>query len=50
MDVNIVLERPGHRVSRRRQKSSKVGLKHRVGREESKQWFQESYKLEIVEE
>ena len=50
MDVNIVLERPGHRVSRRRQRSSKVGLTHRVGREESKQWFQEFYELEIVEE
>ena len=50
MDVNIVLERLGHRVSRRRQRSSRVGLKHRVSREESKQWFQESYELEIVEE
>lgn len=50
MDVNIVLERPGHRVSRRRQRSSKVGLKHRVGREESMHWFQERYELEIVEE
>ena len=50
MDVNIVLERLGHRVSRRRQRSSRVGLKHRVSREESKQWFQEFYELEIVEE
>ena len=50
MDINVVLERPGHRVSRRRQRSSKVGMRHRVGREESKQWFQERYELEIVEE
>ena len=50
MDVNVVLERPGHRVSRRRQRSSRVGLKHRVGREESMNWFQERYELEIVEE
>ena len=50
MDVNVVLERPGHRVSRRRQRSARVGLKHRVGREESKLWFQEFYELEIVEE
>ena len=50
MDVNVVLERSGHRVSRRRQRSSRVGLKHRVGREESMHWFQERYELEIVEE
>tara|TARA_Y100000590_G_scaffold137029_1_gene156859 strand:+ start:378 stop:905 length:528 start_codon:yes stop_codon:yes gene_type:complete len=50
MDINVVLERPGHRVSRRRQRRSKVGMRHRVGREESKQWFQERYELEIVEE
>ncbi len=50
MDVNVVLERSGHRVSRRRQRSSRVGLKHRVGREESMNWFQERYELEIVEE
>ena len=50
MDVNVVLERSGHRVPRRRQRSSRVGLKHRVGREESMNWFQERYELEIVEE
>ncbi|MED5159096.1 MAG: 50S ribosomal protein L5 [Candidatus Thermoplasmatota archaeon] len=50
MDVNIVLERPGHRVSRRRQSSSRVGYGHRVGTEESKKWFTEQFELEIVEE
>ena len=50
MDVNIVLERPGHRVSRRRQRSSRVALSHRVSRDECKQWFAERYELEIVEE
>ena len=50
MDINIVLERPGHRVSRRRQGSSRVGYGHRVGPEESKKWFTERFGLEIVEE
>ena len=50
MDVNIVLERPGHRVSRRRQSSSRVGYGHRGGPEESKKWFAEQFELEIVEE
>jgi len=35
MDINVVLERPGHRVSRRRRRKSRVAVSHRVGREES---------------
>ena len=50
MDVNVVLERPGHRVSRRRRRKSKVSMPHRVGREESKEWFTEKFELKIVEE
>jgi len=50
MDVNVVLERTGHRVSRRRQRSAKVARSHRVGRDECKQWTVENYELEIVEE
>ena len=50
MDVNVVLERPGHRVSRRRQRSAKVARSHRVSRDECKQWIAENYELEIVEE
>jgi len=50
MDVNVVLERPGHRVSRRRRRKSRVSISHRIGREESKEWFAEHYELNIVEE
>ncbi|HIE64101.1 MAG: 50S ribosomal protein L5 [Methanobacteriota archaeon] len=50
MDINIVLERPGHRVSRRRRRSRKVAVNHRVEREESKEWFTERFGLTIVEE
>ena len=50
MDVNVVLERPGHRVSRRRRRKSKISMPHRVGREESKAWFTEKFELKIVEE
>ena len=50
MDVNVVLERPGHRVSRRRRRKSRVSISHRIGREESKEWFVEHYELNIVEE
>jgi large subunit ribosomal protein L5 len=50
MDINILLERPGHRIRHRRRRSSKVANKHRVYREESKVWFSERYGLTIVEE
>ena len=50
MDVNVVLERPGHRVSRRRRRKSRISKSHRVGKEESKEWFKEHFELNIVEE
>ena len=50
MDVNVVLERPGHRVSRRRRRKASVGTSHRVSREESLEWFQGRFDLTVVEE
>ena len=50
MDINVLLERPGHRIKHRRRRSSKVSTKHRVYREESKLWFQERFGINIVEE
>ena len=50
MDVNVVLERPGHRVARRRRRKSRVSAPHRVGRDESKDWFTGKFGLKIVEE
>ena len=50
MDVNIVLERPGHRVSRRRRRNTKVARNHRVIRDECKQWFVDNFGITIVEE
>lgn len=50
MDVNAVLERPGHRVSRRRHKKARVGRSHRVSRDESLEWFRGRFGLTVVEE
>ena len=50
MDINVVLERPGHRVRRRRRRSRKVGIEHGVSTEESRQWFAEKFGLTIMEE
>ncbi|MDP6864041.1 MAG: 50S ribosomal protein L5 [Candidatus Poseidoniaceae archaeon] len=50
MDINIVLERPGHRVSRRRRRSAKVAMNHRTTADEARAWFVENYGLKILEE
>ena len=50
MDITVVLERPGHRVSRRRRAKSKVGMKHRVSPDEARAWFVENFNINILEE
>lgn len=50
MDITVVLERPGHRVSRRRRAKSKVGMKHRVSADEARAWFVEKFNINILEE
>lgn len=49
MDINVVLERPGHRVSRRRVRSRKIPSKHGVTQEESQVYFSEKFELNITE-
>ena len=50
MDITVVLERPGHRVSRRRRAKSKVAMTHRLTADESREWFKENYNITILEE
>lgn len=50
MDITVVLERPGHRVSRRRRAKGKVGMDHRVTTDQSQAWFIENYGITIMEE
>jgi large subunit ribosomal protein L5 len=50
MDITVVLERPGHRVSRRRRARGKVGMGHRLDPVESRAWFSENFGIEIMEE
>jgi len=50
MDINVVLERPGHRVSRRRRRSSKVAMSHRTNADDARAWFVENYGITILEE
>ncbi|EPS69669.1 hypothetical protein M569_05096, partial [Genlisea aurea] len=39
MDFYVVLERPGYRVGRRRRCKSRVGIQHRVTKEDAMKWF-----------
>ena len=48
MNVCVSLERPGYRVMRRRRMRSKVGRKHRVGREEAIEFFKREFGVEVV--
>ena len=48
MNVSAVLERPGYRVSRRNRASSKVGKDHRVGRDESLEFFKKNFGIEVI--
>ena len=50
LDVNVVLERPGHRVQRRRKASSRLPVQHRVSREECKSWVKDTFGITILEE
>tara|TARA_B110000495_G_C22706583_1_gene415693 strand:- start:20 stop:547 length:528 start_codon:yes stop_codon:yes gene_type:complete len=50
MDINIVLERPGHRVSHRRRRSAKVAQSHRTNADDARAWFVENFGIKILEE
>lgn len=38
MDFYVVLERPGYRVARRRRAHNRVGVQHRVTKEDAMKW------------
>ena len=48
MDFYVVLERPGYRVGRRRRCKARVGIQHRVTKEDSMKWFQVKYEGVIL--
>lgn len=43
MDFFVVLGRPGNRVGRRRHAVGKVGIHHRLGKEDAVSWFKTKY-------
>ncbi|RLF42039.1 MAG: 50S ribosomal protein L5 [Thermoplasmata archaeon] len=49
MDVCVTMEKPGYRVKRRRIQRRSIPKHHRVTREETMQFIQEKFKVEVVE-
>jgi len=43
LDFYVVLGRPGFNISNRRRRKSRVGINHRVTKEDSMKWFQQKY-------
>lgn len=43
MDFYVILIRPGYRVARRKLRPGRVGVNHRVTKEDAMQWFQQKY-------
>jgi len=48
-DVSVVLSRPGKRVSSRKRGRSKIGLSHRITKEEAVAFAREQLGMEVVE-
>jgi large subunit ribosomal protein L5 len=49
MDITIVLDRPGARIKQRRIRTSKVPKRHRVSRDEAKEFLQKEFNVEVVD-
>jgi len=49
MDVNVVIQRPGYRVRKRRIMNRKLPHRHRVTRDEAMDFMKEQFTVEVVE-
>ncbi len=49
MDVNVVIQRPGYRVRKRRIMNHTLPKKHRIGREEAMDYMKEQFAVEVIE-
>jgi large subunit ribosomal protein L5 len=49
MDVNVSIQRPGRRITRRRIMKKKLPQSHRMTRQEAANFMKEKYKVEVLE-
>jgi large subunit ribosomal protein L5 len=48
-DVLVTLERPGFRIKKRRIRPTKIGMHHRISREESMDYMHTAFNVKVVE-
>jgi large subunit ribosomal protein L5 len=49
MDITVVIDHPGTRIKHRMIKTSKVPRRHRVSRQEAKDFLKSRFNVEVVE-
>ena len=49
MDINVVLRRPGNRITQRALLKRRVPKKHRVDRDEAIQYMKDKFEVEVVQ-
>jgi len=49
MDICITMQKPGYRIKRRRIQQRRIHHKHQIERNETKKYFIDQFKLEVVE-
>ncbi|MBS3143722.1 50S ribosomal protein L5 [Candidatus Woesearchaeota archaeon] len=49
LEVAVTLERPGFRIKKRRLKKSKVGIKHRITKEQAMEFIKSKFNIKITE-
>jgi len=48
MDINVVVKRPGYRISKRKIAKSKVPTSHRITMDDTVAFFNEKYSVEVI--
>ncbi|MBP1909316.1 large subunit ribosomal protein L5 [Methanolobus bombayensis] len=48
MDVNVVVNRPGYRISKRRIVKRKIPTSHRITKEDTIAFFKDKYSVEVI--
>jgi large subunit ribosomal protein L5 len=48
MNVSVLLERPGYRVTRRGRRASRVGKAHHVSKDDSMNYFKEKFGVTVI--
>jgi large subunit ribosomal protein L11e len=49
MDIYVVLGRPGFRVARRKRKNSRIGVQHKITRDDAVKWFKTKFGGQVRE-